>query len=274
MDALNTRSVPSLDRALLILEVLAKSPHGLSLSQLARQLALPKSSLHCLLLTFERRGYLYREDQTGRFRFGLKLHGLASLAITGIPWRTVATPLLHALAQKTRITAHMAILEQDEAVLVEKVEPLGLPRLATWVGKRMDLHCTALGKALIADLPEADLDRLLQRQTLLRHNENTIVSVRKLKENLSNVRRLGYSLDDEEEEIGSRCIGAAIYGAPNGDGHRAVQAAISIAGTVAQVDGERLKTLAAQVKETARQISDRLAAEAQTASLTAPADLS
>jgi DNA-binding IclR family transcriptional regulator len=256
MDALNTRSVPSLERALLLLEVLAKSANGLTLSQLARQLALPKSSLHCLLLTFERAGYLYREDQTGRFRFGLKLHGLANLAITGIPLRKIATPCLHALAQKTRMTTHMAILEQDEAVLVEKVEPLGMPRLATWVGKRMDLHCTALGKALIAELPDEDLDRLLQRQTLLRHNENTIVSPRKLKENLAHVRRLGYSLDDEEEEIGSRCIGAAVRG---GDGR--VQAAISIAGTVTQVDGERLAALAQDVRRTAEQIGHRLAAE-------------
>jgi DNA-binding IclR family transcriptional regulator len=257
MDTLNTRSVPSLERALLLLEVLAKSANGLTLSQLARQLALPKSSLHCLLLTFERAGYLYREDQTGRFRFGLKLHGLANLAITGIPLRKIATPCLHALAQKTRMTTHMAILEQDEAVLVEKVEPLGMPRLATWVGKRMDLHCTALGKALIAELPEDDLDRLLQRQTLLRHNENTIVSPRKLKDNLSHVRRLGYSLDDEEEEIGSRCIGAPVRGV---DGR--VQAAISIAGTVTQVDGERLAALAQDVKRTAEQIGHRLVAEA------------
>lgn len=257
MDALNTRSVPSLERALLLLEVLAKSANGLTLSQLARQLELPKSSLHCLLLTFERAGYLYREEQTGRFRFGLKLHGLASLAITGIPLRRVATPFLHALAQRTRMTTHMAILEQGEAVLVEKVEPLGMPRLATWVGKRMDLHCTALGKALIADLAEEDLDRLLQRQTLLRHNENTIVSPRKLKENLAHVRRQGFSLDDEEEEIGSRCIGAPIHGM----GGR-VEAAISIAGTVTQVDGERLAVLAVDVKRTAEQIEHRLAAEA------------
>jgi DNA-binding IclR family transcriptional regulator len=256
MNAANTRSVPSLERSLLILEALAKSANGLTLSQLARQLAVPKSSLHCLLLTFERGGYLHRDEPSGRFRFGLKLYGLANMAFTGLAPRRLAMPFLHALAQKTRLTTHLAILEQSEAVLVEKIEPLGMPRLATWIGKRMDLHCTALGKALISTLPDADFDRLLQGRGLLRHNENTITSVKRLKEHVAQVRRQGYAVDDEEEEIGTRCIGCPVV-----DTSGMAVAAISIAGTTAQLEPDRLGALASEVKRTADGIAAQLAAQ-------------
>jgi IclR family acetate operon transcriptional repressor len=84
----------------------------------------------------------------------------------------------------------MAVLEQDEAVLIEKAEPLGA-HVNTWVGKRMDIHCTALGKSLAAYLPGDEVEKLVRRRGMLRHNDNTIASFRKLKEELERVRRQG-----------------------------------------------------------------------------------
>ena len=92
------------------------------------------------------------------------------------------------LARDTGLTVHMAILEQNEAVLIDKVEPIGHHKLATWLGKRMDVHCTSLGKALIAFLPEAEVDRVIEERGLPRHNDNTIVSPRRLREELARVR--------------------------------------------------------------------------------------
>lgn len=253
MTAPRTDSVPSVERALRLLEVLASAPTGLTLSQLVRQLPVPKSTLHMLVVTFEREGYLTRDEESGRYRIALKLYGLADLAITCLPLRHVAATSLQALAQRTRMTVHMAVLERGEAVLVEKVEPHGITRQATWIGKRMDLHCTAVGKALIAFLPEAELDRVLQRTALLRHNDNTIVSVRKLKEHLARVRKLGYALDDEEEELGMRCIGAPVY-----DAMGIVLAGISLASPVSRFGVEQLEGLAADVQRTASLVSQRL----------------
>jgi DNA-binding IclR family transcriptional regulator len=164
------------------MELLANSRNGLPLADLARQMGLPKSSVHCLLLTLERRGYLHRNQRTNRYLFGLKLFSLANMALSGLELRERAAPFLHKLAEKTRLTVHLAILEQNEAVLIDKVEPLGAFKVATWLGKRMDVHCTALGKALIAYLPEEELGRLIRERGLPRHNDNSIVSPKKLKE--------------------------------------------------------------------------------------------
>jgi len=245
-----TQSVPALERALTILEMLANSRTGLTLPDIVRQSGLPKSSVHCLLLTLQRRGYLHRNEKTSRYMFGLKLFSLANTAISGLKLREEAAPFLRSLVEKTGLTVHMAILEQDEAVLISKVEPPETSRLATWLGKRMDVHCTGLGKALIAQLPQEELSRLIGAHGLPRHNENTVASIKKLRENLAQVVRLGYSIDDEEDEIGLRCIGAPVFN------HDAVAiAAVSIAGTIEQVTANNLPMLAENVKQTAASIS-------------------
>ncbi len=236
-----------------MLEILAKSRGGLTVSQLARNLGLPKSSVHRIALTFERAGFLHLDRESGRYRLGLHLFGLANMALTGVSLREQAVPFLHRLMEKTGLTVHMAVLEHDEAVLIEKMQPLGHLRLATWVGKRVELHCTALGKALLAYRSEAEIDDLVKRHGLLRHNENTLCSARKLKENLVLVRKLGYALDDEEEELGIRCMGAPIF-----DSQCKVEEAISLSGTTNQIDPSQFNTLSEQLKHTARAISAQL----------------
>lgn len=253
MTALKTPSPPAVDRAISILEKLAESRSGLTLPELRQQLALPKSSVHSVLVALERRGYLHRHEKTGRYMFGLKLFGLANMALSGLDIREAAAPHLRSLMQRTRLTVHMSILERDEAVLVEKMEPPGLFRLATWMGKRMDVHCTGVGKAIIAFLPEEHLEHLLGERTLPRHNENTICSPKRLRAALAEVRSKGYAVDDEEDEIGLRCIGAPVFG-PSGE----VLAAISIAGTTSQITPENETALARQVKATAATISEQL----------------
>lgn len=250
MSHLRTASVPAVGRALAIFELLARSKGGLTLAELTRRLSLPKSSTHCLLLTLERCGYLRRNESTSRYMFGLKLFSLANMAVSGIKLREQAAPFLRSLMEKTGLTVHLAILEQNEAVLIEKVEPPGSFKLATWLGKRMEAHCTSTGKALIAFLPETELDRLIREHGLPRHNENTIGRARRLKEHLAQVRSLGYAVDDEEDELGFRCVGSPIF-----DSSGYVIAAVSVCGTTEQIRPENLPTLAAEVKLTASQIS-------------------
>ncbi len=246
-----TQSVPALERSLLILEYLARSRHGATLSQLSRKLQLPKSTSHALLLTFERCGYVERDEQTGRYRLGTRLYALANMALSGSSLRDQAAPFLQKLMRDTGLTVHLAILEQGEAVLIDRVESPGSPHVSTWVGKRMGLHCTALGKALIAHLPEGQIDELVRRQGLLRHNENTIASLRKLHEACYAAVQNGYSIDDEEEEIGVRCIGTPVL---NGRGE--VVAAISVSGTTEQVTD--VPGIAQRVKDAALALSRHL----------------
>ncbi|PYV90517.1 MAG: IclR family transcriptional regulator [Acidobacteria bacterium] len=250
---LRTQSVRALERGFAILEELARSQNGMTVSELARKLALPKSTAHCLLLTLERCGYLHRNEQEGRFMFGLKLVSLGNMALSRIRLRQQALPYLNALMQKTRLTVHMAILEQNEAVLVEKLEAPDPTKISTWVGKRMDAHCTAVGKAIIAHLTESELDRLIQEHGLPRHNDYTIASSKKLRDQLAQVRRVGYSLDDEEDEIGFRAIGAPLF-----DSSRKVVGSISVCGTTEQIVPENESFLSEKVKETAAAISGQL----------------
>ena len=249
-----TPSVPSVERTLAILESLSEANTGLTLPELSRRLSLPKSSTHCLLLTLERRGYLLRNERTRRYMLGLKLFSLANVALSGIKLREQASPFLHALMQRCRMTVHMAILEHDEAVIVEKVEPPpGVRRIATWVGKRLDLHCSAVGKALIAYLPEEKLLRLVGEHRLARYNENTLTSFRRLKEELDETRRRGYSIEDEEGELGCRCIGAPVFTGPG----EAI-AAISVAGTTAEIQPETIPQIGELVKQTAFHIAETI----------------
>ena len=252
MSDVKTKSVPAIEKAMVILEELASSQNGLSVSELTRNLALPKSSTYGLLLTLERLGYLHRNENTGRYMFGMKIFTLANMAMNGLNLRKTASPHLRKLMKQTGLTVHLAIQEQNEAVIIEKVESPYTPKVETWVGKRMGIHCTAAGKSLISDWLEEDIDRLIHHG-LPRYNENTIVSPKKLKDELAQVRKDGYSGDDEEETIGSRCLGAPIYNQV-----KRVVAAVSIAGYKQQIHKETLPSLITSVKSAAGEISETL----------------
>ena len=250
MSILRTPSVPSLERALHILEILADSHRGLTLADLTTRTRLPKSSVHSLLLTLERTGYLHRSEVTGRYLFGTKLFSLATKSISRLELKEQAHPFLLPLAQDSGLTVHLAIPERGTAILIEKIDPPGLIRLATWPGKQMDLHCTGVGKALLAHLPKEEVSKLIRGYGLPQHNSKTLSSAKRLREELAHILEQGYSYDDEEDEIGLRCIGAPIF-----DRNRVCIAAISIAGTTAQIHPDNLDALARRVRQAADAIS-------------------
>jgi DNA-binding IclR family transcriptional regulator len=245
-----TQSVPSLHRALAIFEFLSSSKSGMTLQELVHATALPRSSVHCLLLTLQRQGYVHHNDRTSRYMLGLKFFSLANAALSGVKLREQAAPFLVNVLRKTGLTTHLAIREQHEIVLIAKYETPGMFRLATWLGKRMEAHCTGLGKAMLAHMPEAQLEEMLRSRGLPRHNENTIVSTPKVKEELARVRSQGYALDDEEDEVGLRCIGVPVF-----DETGQAVAAISVAGTILQITRENTRELAAIVMEAAESLS-------------------
>jgi DNA-binding IclR family transcriptional regulator len=245
---LKTQSVPALERGLHVLEYLAQSRRGVTLSQVAHKLQMPRSTGHALLLTYQRCGYVLRDEESGRYSLSSRLRTVANMALGGINLREHCTPLLYQLMQKTGLTVHLGVLEEGEAILIDKISPAGAPRVNTWVGKKIPLHCTALGKAFLAYLPPVEFDSLIAKQGLMRHNDNTIASVRKLRMACEQVRLLGYAIDDEEEEIGQRCVGASVR---NRKGE--VVAAFSGSGPKTQI--EDVSTIGAIVRDTAASLS-------------------
>ncbi len=253
MAKLKDYSVPSIERALSVLECLAEAKRGFSLSEIARRLRIPKSSAHLILSTLEHRGFLQKNVNTGRYCLGLRLVSLSRNAIENLDLREEAQPFLRSLMEKTGFTVHLAVLERDEAVIIDKVEAPGLVRLASWIGRRLDVNCTGVGKVLLAFLPDDELDRLLKTKEFARHNSRTIFSKSTLKRELQLVRQSGHSFDDEEDEPGVRCIGAPVF-----DEDGTAVAAISVAGISSQITRNRVPVLAALVKRAAGNISARL----------------
>ena len=245
--------VPALDRALTVLECLAQSRYGYSVSELSRRLSMPKSSVHLLLRTFEQRGYLHKQARGGRYRFGWKMVTLLRHAVDGVAISDEARPVLANLCRTTGLTAHMGLLEGGDVVIVERVEADSPHRVPSWVGRRLHLHSTAVGKALIAHLPNDEIDLQFGHAPLPRANERTIATLPELRRELQAVRDRGYAVSDEEYEIGVRAVGAPVH-----NSERRVVAAIGVVGSKLQVPDHRIVELADAVKGAAGEIGIRL----------------
>jgi DNA-binding IclR family transcriptional regulator len=243
----------AVERALNILEAAAHRRDGLTNSEISRKLGIPKSSASYILRTLERRGYLRREAATGRYRLGLKILSLGGDAQANLDIADVAIPFMRALVERIHMTVHLAVLDQGEAVYIEKVEAPGFFKVNTWVGRRMFLHSTSVGKCLLAWLPKHEVESLVKQQGLKKRTPKTITTVSKLLADLESVRSVGYALDDEENSLGARCLGAPVF-----DGTANVVAALGASGTLTQVDEASMPRIAEALKETARRISRQL----------------
>jgi DNA-binding IclR family transcriptional regulator len=250
MPATDFSPATAVERALNILEDIAHRPEGLSNSEISRKLAIPKSSASYILRTLERRGYLRRDAETGRYKLGLKILSLGGDAQSNLDIADVALPFLRSLVERVHLTAHLAVLDQGEAVYIEKVEAPGFFRVNTWVGRRMYLHSTSVGKALLAWLPKQEIEAIVRQQGMKKRTPKTIITMSRLLADLELVREQGYAVDDEENSLGARCLGAPISDAVGN-----VTAALGVSGTLTQVDEENLPKIVEALKETARRIS-------------------
>ncbi|HVH69952.1 MAG TPA: IclR family transcriptional regulator, partial [Candidatus Dormibacteraeota bacterium] len=178
----------SVERALNILEAAAVRRDGLTNSEISRKLGIPKSSASYLLRTLERRGYLRREPETGRYRLGLKILSLGDDAQANLDIADVALPFMRALVEKIHMTVHLAVLDQGEAVYIEKVEAPGFFKVNTWVGRRMFLHSTSVGKCLLAWLSKHEVETLIKQQGLKKRTPKTITTMTKLLADLEHVK--------------------------------------------------------------------------------------
>jgi len=249
--------VQTIERVSLILDILGKSPQGISVGELSEKVSLPKGTTHRLLSSLAYFDYVRQDSGTKNYSLGFKLVELGNRLLDQIDFRTEARPFLVELADHTKETVHMVILDQNEVLYIDKVEAsentTGL-RMVSMLGSRIPAHCSAVGKVLLAALPEAKLLELIGSKGLPRKTQNTITDLGKLKEHLSLIRKRGYALDNEENERGIRCVGAPIR-----DQRGTVIAAISISVPVLRVPKQVLESsLKVQVMQTALNISRKL----------------
>ncbi|HZQ54611.1 MAG TPA: IclR family transcriptional regulator [Bryobacteraceae bacterium] len=245
-------SVPAVERAFDILELLVSSGTSRNVTEISRQLKIPKSSVFGILHTLRQRGYIEKMDDE-RYNLSLKLFGLGASIIASLDIRQQAGPVLRSLAAETNITAHLGVLATDEAVYIDKAEAPGAIRLTTYVGCRAPLHSTGMGKALLAWTSDGEVDRIIASRGLTAFTPRTISSPAALKAELAQVRANGYAVAIEENEPGVCGIGAPVF---DHTGH--VAAAVNLGGTVLQIKRKDIQFLGACVVRAAAEMSRRL----------------
>ena len=235
-----------------ILEVLAERSEGLPFTDLAAALGMPAASTNRLLRTLTDAGFVREETDSGRYVLGGRFLRLAGKVLQRrSQLRALARGYLQELVDRTGETANIATLDGASASFIDQVQSDRLVRGGTFL--RAPLHCSAAGKSLLAFQPAAARDEIIERLELTSLTPRTIADRTRLRGELEHVRAVGYSVDDEEMEIGSRCIGAPILLAGE------AVAAISISGPTTRITGDVVRPLSAAVLDVAERLSASVA---------------
>jgi DNA-binding IclR family transcriptional regulator len=241
----------SLARALTLLVRLGERPY--SLDELAAELGVHKTTVLRLLRTLEDERFVYREhrDAAHRFHLGSRAFELANAALDQREVRATAAPHLAALNRTTGQTVHLGVMEGDDVVYLDKCEAREAPiRMYSRIGLRMPLHCTAIAKVLLADLPSAERRRLAEGIEYPRFTAHTIADPPAYLAELARVAEQGWAMDDAEHESFITCIAAPIRDAAGG-----VVAAVSISVPDVLLPREKVLALLPELRETARAVS-------------------
>jgi DNA-binding IclR family transcriptional regulator len=252
-------NVPALDKAVAILDLLARSETELTASEIHQEIGIPKATAFMLLNVLERHQLVKKNDQH-RFTIGIKLYELGITYVSKLDVVKIGRPFLERLLERTNLTSHLGAIFDHRVIFIEKLEPKSFIRFSTFPGMRSDVHISSLGKAMAAHLPEHELETIIERIGLGRYTANSITEVDALHRELATIREQGYSIENEEGELGIRCVGAPIF-----DNANRVIAAVSVTGLVAQVPEGDFPRLGGIVCETADAISAAMGAPAQRA---------
>jgi len=242
-----------LNKTLSILEILLQQGSAMNMTEISERLEIYPSTIHRILDTLKHWGYVEQDPKTQKYRLGLKLLELGMAKLQQMDLVKEATPYLKELVRKCNETVHLGVLEEGEVLYVAKEESSQTIRMISYVGKRAPLHCTALGKLLLAYLPEEERRKILEQKALPPLTENTITDKRELEKELAKVREQGFALDREENEKDVRCVAAPIR---NYQGE--VIAALSISSPIFRIDVNAQNNLKEALIETSKKISKRL----------------
>lgn len=243
------RSVQSVDRALDLLEALVAADGEVSITALAARTGLHVSTVHRLLSTLLRRGYVRQNNETSRYYAGAKLATLGEGRSRYGELRLRARPVLRAITEQTRETANLVVIDDVAAVYIETVPSPQVVRLFTAVGNRVPLHATGAGKCLLAALPSARRDALLDRLELRSFTPHTIVERGALGRALDEARERGFVIDDEEYDEGVRCVAVPVGGMSD------AIAAISVSAPANRLTRQRCLELVPLLKRSAQELA-------------------
>lgn len=246
--------VQSVDRVFDLIELLSMHPRGIRLVDIEEQTGLHKSTAHRLLGALMARGYATQDEESKKYRLTLRLFELSGRVVDDIDVLEVARTPLEQLRNDTGEAVHLVVREKRDIVYIHKVESSrsGI-RMFSRVGMRRPMYCTAVGKAILATLEIEKVKEIWEATTIRQYTDYTITSLEDLLKELERIRVVGYALDNEENELGVRCIATSV---PDYTGHS--HAAFSLSAPVVRMSDQRIEELAPVLLEARQKIGDGL----------------
>jgi IclR family acetate operon transcriptional repressor len=250
-DLAGPKQVRVLQKTLDILEILKKERNGIGLADLARSAGIPKATVYRIVATLEIHGYL-RRSTNATYQISDKFFSLQRDLSPEQNLLRVAPPIMERVAAQCRETVSLATLDGGEVVVIATVESPQSVRMASKVGNRRHVHTTGLGKILLASMPDKAIRRLVQLKGLPRLTANSLTTHAALLAEIHKVRKQGYAVDNQENELEGRCIAMQIPGVVG------LNAALSISGPVFRMDMRRLRGLTPLLRDGCEQIAKAL----------------
>jgi len=223
------------------------------LAELRSLLNSPKTTIHRMLLTLESLGYVQQNHRSRGYMASMKIFELGGKVLHNLDIREAAKPFMIELSLKTGETINLGILDGTDIICINKLQSKQHLKLDQPIGARAKAYHTAMGKAILAYLPEGDRAQLFSNHTVALGTSKSLKTVSAIEKDLESVRERGYSVDNEEYIRGVSAVGAPVY-----DNNSKVVAGLSIAGPTARINERNIESLAKSVKETAALISERL----------------
>jgi IclR family KDG regulon transcriptional repressor len=245
-------NITALQRGLRLLQLFSEAPHGLAAKQVASRSRLPVSTVHRFLANLESAGFLNCGGD-GVYHLGIACFAIGQAALGQLDIRRVSLPYLQELNRQTRETLHLTVRHGLTAVYVEKLDSPEQLRIHSRIGASVPLYCTAVGKVMLAYMPEDERKRVLPQLALKRLTPNTVGNLQELEAELSRVRKNGYACDLEEHELHIRCVAAPIW-----DHAGSVNASLSVTAPMVRLAVSRLRQLAPLIQTAGLQISRAL----------------
>jgi len=248
-----------IDRAAQILDCFGFDHQELSVSEIGAKARLHRSTAHRILMALEYNDLIQQNAENGKYRLGIKLFRLGHQAVSHLNLREICRPFLTRIMDETKETVHLAVLDEDQVLYLDKVEGPHALRMPSRVGRRIPTYCTSLGKAMLSCLDDQEVKNIFRDQVLRPCTANTIKTLNQLLADLRMIRKRGYSIDNEEIEIGLRCVGAPIR-----DYTGAMVGAISTAAPSARLFAQKIPGVGKFVMAVAAEISEQLGYEKPT----------
>jgi IclR family acetate operon transcriptional repressor len=242
-------SVQAIDRGLGVLAIIAASD-GLTLTDLAQRAGLAPSTAHRILASLEAHRFVFHDDERGLWLIGVGAFEVGTAFLRNRRLAGIGRIVMHELMERTGETVNLGIEDGGEVVFISQVESHGALRAFFRAGSRAAIHASGVGKALLAEMSEARVREILYKRGLAKFTDSTLVAPADLFQELAVINRRGWAVDDEERNLGMRCVAAAIF-----NEYGEAIAGVSVSGPTVRITPERALELGPQVKRAADEVT-------------------